>query len=110
MQDARWTPREELRTAECIQARWSVPGGLDKLVHVIACESGWGRLAYNPAGPYVGLGQHVLSAWPSRVHAYTPNLWELKPGWRNSRSNLTVTIRMAHRVGWGPWPVCGGLA
>jgi len=98
-----WTQREELRTARCLVRHFPIPGGFEKLQDVIACESGWNRLAYNPSGPYVGLGQHALAYWEPRVDAYTPRGWELKPSWRNSRTMLTITVRMVAAVGWSPW-------
>jgi hypothetical protein len=97
-----WTAREERRTAHCVLERWpSVEW--ERFRAVIACESGWSRLAYNPTGPYVGLGQHVLSSWYARVRSYSPPFWGLQENWRNSRSMLTVTARMMHDVGLGPW-------
>ena len=102
LDSAAWTAREERRTALCVLERWSVPGGFETFSRIIDCESHWYRLAYNPAG-YVGLAQHSLSAWPYRVRSYSPPLWGLHPGWRNSRTMLTVTARMVHSVGWGPW-------
>lgn len=98
-----WTAKEELRTARCVLTRWSVPGGWTEFNAVISCESGWNRLAYNGAGPYVGLGQHTLGSWSARMASYSPPLWHLSPSWRNSRTMLTITARMAHSVGWGPW-------
>jgi hypothetical protein len=80
-----------------------VPGGLSKFRSVISCESGWWRLAYNAAGPYVGLAQHALASWFYRVKAYKPVWWTLRNGWRNSRSQIVVTARMVNAVGWGPW-------
>lgn len=103
VQPGTWTQREELLTAACIEDRWPVEGGLSRVVDIIDCESGWGRFAYNPAGPYVGLGQHVLSAWDDRLRSYTPVHWELRENWSNSRSMLTITIRMMSRVGLSPW-------
>ncbi len=103
LEPARWTEREEQRTAWCLQAKWAVPGGYTKLYDVIDCESGWSRFAYNPGGPYVGLAQHHLASWAGRVAAYAPRHWELRPGWRNSRTQLVVTVRMVRAVGWGPW-------
>jgi hypothetical protein len=98
-----WTQPEEDRTAWCVLKRWSVPGGLTKFRAVISCESGWWRLAYNALGPYVGLAQHALASWYYRVKSYTPTWWHLRPGWRNSRTQLIVTARMVRDVGWGPW-------
>jgi hypothetical protein len=98
-----WTNREELRTARCAVDRWSVAGGLAKFVAVIDCESGWSRFAYNSAGPYVGLFQHDLWAWPLRVRAYEPLKWDLKESWSNARTAIVITARMVHMGGWGPW-------
>jgi hypothetical protein len=97
-----WSPWEEHLTARCLVLKWPVSGGLPKLDSVISCESGWYRYASN-GGSYLGLGQHAASSWPGRVRAYEPPGWRLRPAWWNSRSNLTVTVRMAHSVGWGPW-------
>jgi len=103
LQPGTWTAKEERRTALCILGRWEVPGGWSEFRRVIGCESGWSRFAYNSGGPYVGLGQHVLSSWPGRVRAYSPPLWSLSPRWQNSRTMLTITARMMHSVGLGPW-------
>lgn len=100
---AKWTPAEERLTTTCVLSRWNVPGGIATFSRIIACESGWNRFAYNPTGPYVGLGQHVLSAWPDRVESYTPANWTLRPRWSNSRTMITVTARMMSQVGFGPW-------
>jgi len=98
-----WTAKEEKRTASCILDRWTVPGGRSTFQRIIGCESGWSRLAYNPAGPYVGLGQHALSSWTTRLRAYSPPFWDLSPRWQNSRTMLTITARMMHSVGLSPW-------
>jgi hypothetical protein len=98
-----WTAREERRTALCVLERWPVPGGWSGFSSVVACESGWNRLAYNAVGPYVGLGQHALSSWMSRVRAYSPPLWGLSIRWQNSRTMLTITARMMHSIGLSPW-------
>jgi hypothetical protein len=97
-----WTQREEDRTARCVLKRFGpVPGGFPELRAVGDCESGWYRLAYNPAG-YVGLFQHDLSAWADRVARWS-DPWTLRSRWQNSRSQIVVTVRMAHAYGWGGW-------
>jgi len=105
-----WTAREEARTTRCVLERWPVPGGLPKFRAVIACESGWNRFAYNPVGPYLGLGQHDgsylapgVTVWDLRVILYQPFWWHLKPSWKNSRTQIVVTARMVQAQGWGPW-------
>ena len=101
MDPGTWTAREERRTTTCVLARWPVDRGT--FDRIISCESGWNRLAYNPGGPYVGLGQHALSAWSARVRSYSPPLWNLPTRWENSRTMITVTARMMHSVGLSPW-------
>jgi hypothetical protein len=98
-----WTQREEDRTARCVLRRWPVLGGLTKFRAVISCESGWWRLAYNAAGPYVGLAQHALTSWYYRVKSYKPTWWDLRPWWANSRSAITITARMVRAEGWDAW-------
>jgi hypothetical protein len=103
MDQGTWTAREERRTASCVLSRWTVPGGLTAFNRIVGCESGWNRFAFNPAGPYVGLGQHALQSWPARVRSYSPRLWDLPSRWQNSRTMITVTARMMHSVGLSPW-------
>jgi hypothetical protein len=81
-----------------------VPGGISKFVAVGACESGWSRLASN-GGRYVGLFQHLITAWPGRVHTYMPDRWRIGSwtDWRNSRAQIVTTARMVRAGGWGPW-------
>jgi Ni/Co efflux regulator RcnB len=100
---ATWTPREEWRTAKCVVERWPIYGGLTKLLDVGSCESGMNRFAYNSAGPYVGLFQHALPSWTYRVSTYEPEWWALRPRWQNSRTAITVTVKMVQAVGWSPW-------
>lgn len=105
MEEGTWTPREEARTVACVLARWPVSGGIQFFRTVIQCESGWNRLAYNPSGPYVGLAQHHLGSWPGRVAYYLPDWWHVGHfgSWRNSRSQITVTVLMVRAQGWTPW-------
>lgn len=104
-----WTAREERRTALCVLDRWSVPGGWPTFRRIIGCESGWYRKAINAgvstSTTYVGLGQHMLSAWYGRVTTYLPDAWKIGPWmrWRNSRAMLATTAHMMHSVGLSPW-------
>ena len=107
LDSAAWTHREELVTARCLVQHFPVSGGLPKLDSVIDCESHWNRFVVGGAGDnYVGLGQHDSGSWSYRVNAYEPAHWNLKSPWWNARSNLTVTVRMAHSSGWGAWAGC----
>ena len=102
LNDPIWTALEERLTGKCVVDRFGFPGGFAKLSQIISCESGWSRLAYNPAG-FVGLAQHAISAWAGRVRAYAPAWWKVSPRWTNSRTMLAVTVRYADAVGLGPW-------
>jgi hypothetical protein len=99
-----WTAREERLTAACVEAKWPVPGGLQKMVQVGSCESGWYRLANN-GGNYLGLFQHAAPYWSGRVGSLMPRAWRLGQWsrWQNSRAQIVVTARMVHSGGWGPW-------
>jgi hypothetical protein len=100
-----WTQREEDRTVACVLAKYPTPGGTQFFRQVIDCESGFHRLAYNAAGPYVGLAQHHLASWFGRVRSYLPDWWRAGhwARWSNSRSQIVVTARMVRAEGWGAW-------
>lgn len=101
-----WTAREERLTAECVVAKYPVPGGLAQLIAVGDCESGWWRFSYNPNG-HAGLFQHDVDAWPDRVRTWEPYWWDLDPRWTNSRTQIVVTARMARGDGdWHQWSGC----
>src|SRR3990170_6736929 len=102
---AKWTAKEERLTAGCVVQRWSVSGGIEKFTDVIQCESGWWRFAIGRYG-HLGLGQHDPDSWDGRVKIWEPNHWTLRPSWKNSRTQITVTARMAHVLGWWPWSGC----
>ena len=102
-----WTAREERLTAACVNSRWHAPGGLSEVMSVGSCESGWNREAVSSSGTYVGLFQQHEPSWDDRLAAWSPTHWGLKSDWRNSRSMIVVSIRMAHADGdWGQWAGC----
>jgi hypothetical protein len=83
---------------KCAARNWKVAGGPDKALSVARCESRFNPKAYNTGG-YAGVFQQSIFYWPGRARAY---------GFRdrsvyNGRANIIVSIRMAHREGWGPW-------
>jgi hypothetical protein len=100
-----WTQREEDRTVACVLERFPTPGGVSFFRAVLSCESGFHRLAYNAAGPYVGLAQHHLASWYGRVRSYLPDWWRVGhwAKWSNSRSAIAVTALMVRAEGWGAW-------
>jgi hypothetical protein len=86
------------RLIRCAARRWRVHGGPDKAVSVARCESRFNPNAYNPGG-YAGVFQQATRYWRSRATTY---------GFRdssvyNGRANIVVSVRMAHRSGWGAW-------
>ena len=98
----------------CAVRRWPVPGGASKALEVFECESGWWPWAIG--GDNLGVGQHKDDYWPSRARRLLKRAWFPgrrfpapygSPGDRrlafNARANVLVSVRMAHRVGWGPW-------
>lgn len=111
--------REEIEAAvrkliRCAALRWPVPGGAAKALKVFECESGYWPWAIGADN--LGVGQHKDDYWPSRARRLLKRAWF--PGWRppapygstgdrrlafNARANVLVSVRMAHRVGWGPW-------
>ncbi len=85
----------------CAARRWQVPGGPDKAISVARCESRLSPKAYNPGG-YAGVYQQSMRYWKGRARDYGFPDWSVY----NGRANVIVSIRMAHRYGWGPWG-CG---
>jgi hypothetical protein len=86
------------RLIRCAARRWDVTGGPDKAVSVARCESRFNPHAYNPGG-YAGVYQQATRYWPTRATAYGFRDYSVY----NGRANVMVSVRMAHRGGWGPW-------
>jgi hypothetical protein len=86
------------RLIRCAARRWDVTGGPDKAVAVARCESRFDPDAYNPGG-YAGVYQQATRYWPSRATTYGFRDYSVY----NGRANVMVSVRMAHRGGWGPW-------
>ena len=89
------------RLIRCAARRWDVAGGPDKAVRVARCESRLDPRAYNSGG-YAGVYQQAVRYWPSRATNYGFRDYSVF----NGRANVMVSVRMAHRGGWGPW-ACG---
>jgi hypothetical protein len=89
------------RLIRCAARRWDVAGGPDKAVRVARCESRFDPKAYNPRG-YAGVFQQATRYWPPRATDYGFRDYSVY----NGRANIMVSVRMAHRGGWGPW-ACG---
>lgn len=89
------------RIIRCAARRWTVPGGPTFALAVARCESGFRPDAYGNGNG--GVYQHRLTYWPGRYDAYARDRWRLYPSVYNGRTNVIVSIRMAHRQGWGAW-------
>jgi hypothetical protein len=96
-----WSPTDVKQAIDCAVNHWSVPGGRRKAKSVARCESG-----FNPRARYtdhLGVYQHVSRYWPARFRAHRVHGWHMHSSVFNARSNVVVSIRMAHAGGWGPW-------
>ena len=89
--------REVKRLIRCATRKWRIPGGATKALAVARCESGFDPSAYGSGN--AGVFQQAVPYWPGRAKEYG------FPGWSvyNGRANVIVSIRMAHRDGWGAW-------
>jgi hypothetical protein len=92
--DGRWQVKQLIK---CAARRWDVPGGPSEALSVARCESRYDPDARN--GTHLGVFQQASKYWPGRAKTYG------FPGFSafNGRANIIVSVRMAHRVGWGPW-------
>ena len=91
----------------CATVKWPVPGGAGRAICIADRESGLIPTVASPGGDFLGLYQHMASAWPGRYAAWTWPGWQLKEDALNGRTNTIVTIRMANGSGWGPWGALG---
>jgi hypothetical protein len=97
--DYRWhdSTYQVKQLIRCAAHRWHVPGGADKALSVARCESHFNPEAYGAGN--AGVFQQNLAYWPERAITFG------FPGASayNARANVIVSVRMAHRNGWGPW-------
>jgi hypothetical protein len=91
----------------CAVRRWAVEGGAARAICIARRESGLVPTAASAGGDFLGLFQHMASAWPERYDAWAWPGWGLKRTALNGRTNTIVTIRMVHDGGWGPWGSLG---
>lgn len=91
----------------CAVRKWAVDGGAARAICIARRESGLIPTAESAGGDYLGLFQHMASAWPDRYGAWALPGWNLKSSALNGRTNTIVTIRMVHDDGWGPWGALG---
>lgn len=95
----------------CAEDRWDVPGGAPKAIAVAECESGLWPWAHGNGN--LGIFQQREPYWVGRARTYLERSWFSAHRWERiltvpqgaylARANVLVSIRMAHRGGWGPW-------
>jgi hypothetical protein len=95
--------RHSKELIRCAVAKWPVRGGAARAICIADRESGLVPTAASPGGDFLGLFQHMASAWDERYAAWTWPGWALKDDALNGRTNTIVTIRMVNDGGWGPW-------
>ncbi len=98
-----WTAREIEYTIRCAVRRWPVYGGAAKAIAVARCESGLNERAISSSGTFRGVYQQHAGYWPGRYHVFAPDRFDLRPSVFNGRTNVVVSVRMAHVGGWSPW-------
>jgi hypothetical protein len=89
------------RIIKCAVVHYPVSGGAHKALYIAWRESRYDPYAVNPNGRFKGIYQQGVSFWKSRYHQYGYS-W-LRNQILNARTNIIVSIRMAHQHGWGPW-------
>jgi len=98
-----WTPYENELTIRCFARAMGVSA--DTAVYIARRESNLDEWAWNRSSNCMGLFQHLLRYWPSRVATYDALLdrYDVHDrAWSNPRANALVAMAMA-RSGWGPW-------
>lgn len=103
---AGYTHEELVKLASCLAKKYGVSPVTTR--YVIGRESGWTTSARNGSSGACGLMQH----YPCDV--FRPRLADAKaarpklkpfgdPNWSKARQNIAAGVRLASRVGWGPW-------
>lgn len=97
--DTGFRPYAVKRIIKCAVAHYPVKGGAPKALYIAWRESRYNPYATN--GRFKGVYQQGTTWWPDRYQTY--GFWYLRNRILNARTNIIVSIRMAHRHGWGPW-------
>jgi hypothetical protein len=95
------------RIIQCAAGKWEVRGGARRAICVADAESDLNPRATSADGDFLGLFQHMASAWPDRFDTWARRRWQLNESALSGRSNAIVTIRMVNADGWGPWRGAG---
>lgn len=92
------------RLIRCAVSHFPVDGGYTKALAIARCESGLDPDAYYAGN--AGVYQQRVAYWPPRKAGYnraTGDRLEASGGVYHARTNVLVSIRMAHLSGWGAW-------
>ena len=97
------TDHQVIRLIRCAVDHF--PTSLGTAMYVANRESGYEPLADN-GGCCKGVYQQHVTYWQGRVDSYNqamPRRLEVPSSVYDGAANVLVSIRMAHRAGWGPW-------
>jgi hypothetical protein len=97
--DTGYRPNAIKRIIRCAVAHYPVQGGARKALYIAWRESRFNPYVSN--GQFKGIYQQGTTWWPSRYRTY--GFSYLRNRIHNARTNVIVSIRMAHAHGWGPW-------
>lgn len=90
------------RMLACAVKLWPVPGGIDKAISVVDCESKFDPFAVNESGRHIGLFQHDRRYWLARWRRWGLDLG-VPQNPTNAWSSIIVSVRIINRYGWGAW-------
>lgn len=97
-----WSNKDVAQGIRCAASKWHVPGGTSKALSVARCESGLDE--HNSYAGHDGVYQHDRRYWASRFRHLNPHHgWKLVSSVWNARTNIVISMRMAHNTGWGAW-------
>lgn len=94
--------RPLVQMLRCAVRRWPVPGGIEKAMAVVACESSFNPFAVNPKSKTAGLFQQHPAYWHKRWLRWGKSL-NTPPFPTNPWSNIIVSIRIVNAYGWSAW-------
>lgn len=101
-----YTTTELKKLASCLAHKYGVSASTTR--YVIGRESGWTPSARNGSSGACGMMQHYpCDVFKPRLNDAKQARPKLKPfgdpRWSKPRQNIAAGVRLAARVGWGPW-------
>jgi hypothetical protein len=98
-----WDRGEVKQAIRIVVRRWHVPGGVSYAFCIAKHESGF-QSHGNDSSCCKGVFQQHEDYWAGRFRQLNPHHgWKLRNAIHNARSNIVVSIRMAHASGWRDW-------